>query len=217
MGRPKEHDDATATALLKAAERAIEDRGVDALSVRGVAADVGVSTRAVYSVFGSREALVAALAVPRVRPSRHGRCRAARDRRSDRRPHQRRARISPFRNRSPIAVRPRSATHSTPARGPLGPGEDCLPPRPRRARTTSRPHAVGRTARQANGPSCGPGIPRLLRGHGRARTARHHSSRRHADRAVMGGRTKRPASRFSTDMIQLPTVRPTFWNSLRSQ
>ena len=63
MGRPKEHDDATATALLKAAERAIEDRGVDALSVRGVAADVGVSTRAVYSVFGSREALVAALAV----------------------------------------------------------------------------------------------------------------------------------------------------------
>jgi AcrR family transcriptional regulator len=63
MGRPKEHDDATATALLKAAERAIEDRGVGALSVRGVAADVGVSTRAVYSVFGSREALVAALAV----------------------------------------------------------------------------------------------------------------------------------------------------------
>src|SRR5262245_14543899 len=63
VGRPKEHNAATATALLQAAERAIEHRGVDALSVRGVAADVGVSTRAVYSVFGSREALVAALAM----------------------------------------------------------------------------------------------------------------------------------------------------------
>jgi AcrR family transcriptional regulator len=63
MGRPKEHNAATAASLLEAAERAIEDSGVDALSVRGVAADVGVSTRAVYSVFGSREALVAALGV----------------------------------------------------------------------------------------------------------------------------------------------------------
>jgi AcrR family transcriptional regulator len=63
VGRPKEHNAATATALLQAAEQAIEHRGVDALSVRGVAAEVGVSTRAVYSVFGSREALVAALAV----------------------------------------------------------------------------------------------------------------------------------------------------------
>src|SRR5262249_54300239 len=63
MGRPKQHDDGTATALLQAAERAIEEHGVDALSVRGVAAEVGVSTRAVYSVYGSKEALVAALAV----------------------------------------------------------------------------------------------------------------------------------------------------------
>ena len=62
MGRPKEHDAQTATALLEAAERAIEDRGIDALSVRGVAADVGTSTRAVYSLFGSKEGLVAALA-----------------------------------------------------------------------------------------------------------------------------------------------------------
>jgi AcrR family transcriptional regulator len=50
-------------ALLDAAERAIEERGVDALLVRGVAADVGVSTRAVYSLFGSKEGLIAALAV----------------------------------------------------------------------------------------------------------------------------------------------------------
>ena len=62
MGRPKEHDAQTATALLEAAERAIEDQGIDSLSVRGVAADVGTSTRAVYSLFGSKEGLVAALA-----------------------------------------------------------------------------------------------------------------------------------------------------------
>jgi AcrR family transcriptional regulator len=63
VGRPKEHNEQMATALLEAAERAIEERGVEALSVRGVAADVGTSTRAVYSVFGSKEGLVAALAV----------------------------------------------------------------------------------------------------------------------------------------------------------
>jgi AcrR family transcriptional regulator len=50
-------------ALLESAERAIEERGVAALMVRGVAADVGVSTRAVYSLFGSRDGLIAALAV----------------------------------------------------------------------------------------------------------------------------------------------------------
>jgi AcrR family transcriptional regulator len=63
VGRPKEHNEQTAVALLEAAESAIEERGVDALSVRGVAADVGASTRAVYSLFGSKEGLVAALAV----------------------------------------------------------------------------------------------------------------------------------------------------------
>jgi AcrR family transcriptional regulator len=61
VGRPKEHDAQTATALLEAAERAIQERGIDGLSVRGVAADVGTSTRAVYSLFGSKEGLVAAL------------------------------------------------------------------------------------------------------------------------------------------------------------
>jgi AcrR family transcriptional regulator len=61
VGRPKEHDQQTATALLEAAERTIEQHGIDALSVRGVAAAVGTTTRAVYSVFGSKEGLVAAL------------------------------------------------------------------------------------------------------------------------------------------------------------
>lgn len=62
VGRPREHDERTATALLAAAERAIQEDGVDALSVRGVAADIGTTTRAVYSVFGSKDGLIAALA-----------------------------------------------------------------------------------------------------------------------------------------------------------
>jgi AcrR family transcriptional regulator len=61
MGRPREHDDATAQALLAAAEDIVESDGVDALSVRGVAARIGSTTRAVYSLFGSKDGLVAAL------------------------------------------------------------------------------------------------------------------------------------------------------------
>jgi AcrR family transcriptional regulator len=62
MGRPKEHDDNTRTALLAAAEQMIETLGPDALSVRAVAEAVGTTTRAVYSVFGSKDGLLAALA-----------------------------------------------------------------------------------------------------------------------------------------------------------
>jgi AcrR family transcriptional regulator len=62
VGRPREHDEGTAAALLDAAERIIEEQGVDALSVRGVADDVGTTTRAVYSLFGSKEGLLVALA-----------------------------------------------------------------------------------------------------------------------------------------------------------
>ena len=61
MGRPREHDERTAAALLAAAERAIADGGSEALSVRGIAHDVGTTTRAVYSVFGSKDGLIAAL------------------------------------------------------------------------------------------------------------------------------------------------------------
>ena len=61
MGRPREHDEHTAAALLRAAERTIQDHGPDALSVRGIATEVGTSTRAVYSLFGSKEGLIAAL------------------------------------------------------------------------------------------------------------------------------------------------------------
>ena len=61
MGRPRHHDDRTAAVLLTAAERAVEDGGPEALSVRGIANDAGTTTRAVYSLFGSKDGLIAAL------------------------------------------------------------------------------------------------------------------------------------------------------------
>jgi AcrR family transcriptional regulator len=56
------HGEQTRLALLAAAEALVARDGVAALSVRGVAEAVGTSTRAVYSVFGSKEALVRGLA-----------------------------------------------------------------------------------------------------------------------------------------------------------
>jgi AcrR family transcriptional regulator len=61
MGRPREHDQLTAAALLAAGEQAVEEGGLDALSVRGVAAEAATTTRAVYSLFGSRDGLIVAL------------------------------------------------------------------------------------------------------------------------------------------------------------
>jgi AcrR family transcriptional regulator len=61
VGRPKEHDEATRIALLAAAERLIDEHGPDAASVRAVADEVGTTTRAVYSVFGSKQGLLDAL------------------------------------------------------------------------------------------------------------------------------------------------------------
>jgi AcrR family transcriptional regulator len=63
MGRPREYDEHTAGALLEAAECIVVADGLDALSVRRVAAAVDVTTRAVYSLFGSKDALVVALGV----------------------------------------------------------------------------------------------------------------------------------------------------------
>jgi len=62
MGRRRVHGDQTRIALLTAAETLVARDGVAALSVRNVAEAVGTSTRAVYSVFGSKEALVRGLA-----------------------------------------------------------------------------------------------------------------------------------------------------------
>src|SRR5947208_8180084 len=61
MGRPREHDQLTAAALLAAGERAVEEGGLEAFSVRGVAAEARTTTRAVYSLFGSRDGLIVAL------------------------------------------------------------------------------------------------------------------------------------------------------------
>jgi AcrR family transcriptional regulator len=62
MGRRKEHDERTRAALLAAAEQLIEQHGADAASVRAVAEAIGTTTRAVYSVFGSKDGLLEALA-----------------------------------------------------------------------------------------------------------------------------------------------------------
>jgi AcrR family transcriptional regulator len=62
MGRPREHDERTREQLLAAAERLVSEGGPDALSVRGVAEEAGATTRAIYSIFGSKEGLIAALA-----------------------------------------------------------------------------------------------------------------------------------------------------------
>lgn len=62
MGRPKEHDARTRALLLDTAEDLIAEHGPQALSVRGLADTAGTSTRAVYSLFGSKAGLLAALA-----------------------------------------------------------------------------------------------------------------------------------------------------------
>jgi AcrR family transcriptional regulator len=61
VGRPREHNERTASALLEAAERTIEEHGIGALSLRELASDAGTTTRAVYTLFGSKEGLLGAL------------------------------------------------------------------------------------------------------------------------------------------------------------
>jgi AcrR family transcriptional regulator len=63
VGRRRQHDDNTAEALLDAAERIIGERGVDGLSLREVAHAAGTTTRAVYTLFGSKDGLLGALGV----------------------------------------------------------------------------------------------------------------------------------------------------------
>lgn len=61
MARRK-HDALTRQALLSAAERLVAEGGLEALALRTVADHAGTTTRAVYSVFGSKDGLVDALA-----------------------------------------------------------------------------------------------------------------------------------------------------------
>ena len=58
MGRPRQHDERTRTALLAAAEEIVATRGAGALSVRAVADEAGTTTRAVYTLFKSKDGLL---------------------------------------------------------------------------------------------------------------------------------------------------------------
>jgi AcrR family transcriptional regulator len=58
MGRPREHDDATREALRAATEQLFDEHGAEGVSVRALADAVGTTTRAVYSLFGSRDGLL---------------------------------------------------------------------------------------------------------------------------------------------------------------
>lgn len=62
MPRPRTHDDDLRRQLIEAASEAIAADGIDGLSLRSIAARAGTSTTAVYSLFGSRESLVDAVA-----------------------------------------------------------------------------------------------------------------------------------------------------------
>src|SRR5690348_2029156 len=61
MGRPRIHDDETGTRLLHAASVLIAAHGTSALTVRRLADEAGVTTRAVYSVFGDKAGVLRAL------------------------------------------------------------------------------------------------------------------------------------------------------------
>jgi AcrR family transcriptional regulator len=63
VGRHRQHDDSTAEALLDAAETIIASRGVEALLLRDVAGHADTTTRAIYTLFGSKDGLVGALGV----------------------------------------------------------------------------------------------------------------------------------------------------------
>ena len=61
MGRPRQHNDETREHLLRTAGGIIRRGGVGALTVRGLAAEAGVTTRAIYSLFSGLPELIAVL------------------------------------------------------------------------------------------------------------------------------------------------------------
>jgi AcrR family transcriptional regulator len=63
MGRPREHTEATRAHLVTAARRLLAENGPAGLELRGLAAHVDTTTRAIYSLFGSKENLARALYV----------------------------------------------------------------------------------------------------------------------------------------------------------
>lgn len=61
MPRPRVHDDGLRARLLAEAGRTVNTAGIAALSLRFLAAQVGTSTSAVYSLFGGKSELLGAL------------------------------------------------------------------------------------------------------------------------------------------------------------
>ncbi len=61
MARPRLHDEALGARLLETTSRVVAAGGEQAVTVRSVAAAAGTSPSAVYALFGSRDALVAAV------------------------------------------------------------------------------------------------------------------------------------------------------------
>jgi len=61
MGRPREHDERTRERLLEAAGAIIDDGGAHELTVRRLAEAAGVTTRAIYSLFGGMPGVLSEL------------------------------------------------------------------------------------------------------------------------------------------------------------
>lgn len=61
MGRPRVHDEQVATRLTEEAVDLLAEAGPDALTVRAVAEAAGVSTSAIYGLFGGKEGLLRAV------------------------------------------------------------------------------------------------------------------------------------------------------------
>jgi AcrR family transcriptional regulator len=61
MGRPRQHNDETRECLLRVASQIIRRGGTEALTVRGLADEAGVTTRAIYSLFNGLPELIAVL------------------------------------------------------------------------------------------------------------------------------------------------------------
>lgn len=61
MGRPREHDETTRARLLRVAGELVEAEGVEGLSLRRLARRADTTTRAIYSLFESKEGLLAAM------------------------------------------------------------------------------------------------------------------------------------------------------------
>jgi AcrR family transcriptional regulator len=61
MGRPRQHNDETRERLLRVASQIIRRGGTESLTVRGLAAEAGVTTRAIYSLFSGLPELIAVL------------------------------------------------------------------------------------------------------------------------------------------------------------